>query len=659
MRQKSNEIKYSYHDFPNISTALASSTDNNNSTAFIVYLEESSDGIAEIRQIQQFKNFIFAPIVIIRAHEKPELSSEYKRHGVQSVLVKKDFSPEVLMDTLNKIDQKIQVWGALTKQRKKKTDQLAIVSHDLKGPLTIINSYMDILLDESLYTLSPGVKEKLERTKYNAQTAYDIVTDLLDGFRNKKSWKMQFSRVSVRSIIDECIQNFSLRAEEKKIEFIVNDAIVDYSDIYADQKSMIQLFTNILDNALKFSPQGGSIKINIQKRNSELKYQDRSKQAVSIVISDEGPGIPEEKMDIIFNSYQQARKSDAYIGTGLGLSICRRICNLHKGHIWATKNVTGGTSMRVILPSFKSKTEAIQVRTHSDILKTKQSNLYTIKEQKTILIIDDSSDVHEITTKALSELGFEVISVHNGREALQWLTDFDPDLILLDLNMPVLAGNEFINYYKLFDKPTCPIFIFSTYMFESSFSKSLSQTDGFIQKPINIEEFVTKTKIHFDWEYLSKKFIDKKSIKLKEKEEHELSGVKVLLVDDCSDNFIILKHRFSKLNCQLDYASSGKEAVKKVFSEDYEIVLMDLMMDGMSGNETMNLLKELAELNNFKLPSVYAFSVDHNQNNKSELQESGFSGSILKPASQEQINKLILEHRVLTSIQGKSTNPRI
>ena len=138
----------------------------------------------------------------------------------------------------------------------------------------------------------------------------------------------------------------------------------------------------------------------------------------------------------------------------------------------------------------------------------------------------------------------------NGLEAIEVISHSKPDLILLDLNMPVLTGDQFLDQLSKEDKKEIPVLLYSILKSEAIFISSLKKSEGFIQKPLQIEEFVTKTSIYLSWNYISSTNITMKpkrvakSLSFSPSEEKK---AKVLIVDDCQDNHEILKYYFCLL----------------------------------------------------------------------------------------------------------------
>gem|GEM_PF-1244250 len=635
----------------NISSALAQ-VDGEKASCFVFFLLPGEDCFDDIRRIRLHKDFLFAPVIVIGQDRSTENVAEYIRHGVLTYIPEEDFNTDFLWVSLNKASEKMRIWKNLKGQQRKKNDQLAIVSHDLKGPLAIIKTYMDILLDDPQYKLCTAAREKIGRARHNAVLAHALVVDILDEFRAKKNWRMDFARLSLSSLLEEVLEAMKLRLEEKKIE--LRFKVIEGVDVFADKKSMLQLFSNVLDNAVKFSPPGSEILITVRPHQSALPQQGKVKEYASIVIADQGEGIPDHKLKVVFDSFNQARDKDKNMGFGLGLSICKRICQFHMGRIWATQRTVGGTSVHILLPSFSDYENATRSSDQAIAPPLPSPTIYRARERKHILVIDDLKDIRDITRQKLLRLGFEVSTAKNGLEGLDFCEKSDPDLILLDLNMPLLSGDLFLKELRSSGKAKSAVFIYSILKSESIFASSLRKADGFIQKPLEVEEFISKTKIHLGWSYLEKKgaskVVGKQHAETSSVKEEVCAGARLLLVDDNRDNHDILRYHLHRTNFKLDSAFNGKECVEKLKEGAYDAVIMDLVIPGADGYEITKIIRD-----NSLIPEttpVFAFTVDEIDLGRGDLERSGFNGVLRKPVDLVQLTSFINQFAKVSTGDG-------
>jgi PAS domain S-box-containing protein len=222
-----------------------------------------------------------------------------------------------------------------------KSDFLASMSHELRTPMHGILSFTELGL-KRLDTLSQEkLRQYLENIQISGTRLLYLLNDLLD-LSKLEAGKMRLDMTSVKlaDLVTVCIKEQNLRMREKNLSSIFNPARADALCV-CDRNRILQVITNIVANAIKFSPETGEIRVDLEPVDSG--YQIR--------VSDQGAGIPDEELDQVFDKfYQSVRNRNKAGGTGLGLAVCREIINLHHGRIWAESNPQQGTSILFEIP---------------------------------------------------------------------------------------------------------------------------------------------------------------------------------------------------------------------------------------------------------------------------------------------------------------------
>jgi PAS domain S-box-containing protein len=222
-----------------------------------------------------------------------------------------------------------------------KSDFLASMSHELRTPMHGILSFTELGL-KRLETLSQEkLRQYLENIRNSGTRLLYLINDLLD-LSKLEAGKMRLDMASVNlvDLITFCIRDQHLRMHEKNLSCIFEPGL-EKAPCVCDRNRMLQVLTNIVANAIKFSPEAGVIRIELESIESE--YQIR--------VSDQGNGIPEEELDQVFDKfYQSVRNRNQSGSTGLGLSVCREIVSLHQGRIWAESGPQPGTSILCRIP---------------------------------------------------------------------------------------------------------------------------------------------------------------------------------------------------------------------------------------------------------------------------------------------------------------------
>ena len=298
-----------------------------------------------------------------------------------------------------------------------KDNFIAMLSHDLRAPFTSILGFSEILLNE---TNLPD-KEKAEYLSYindSSQNQLQLINDLLDWSRLQTGkLKIEQHRVQAQSMVFNCVSSLTGNAIRKNINIKVN--VPGNLHINVDERLLMQVITNLLDNAIKFSREDTTIEISANIYNEKLS---------EFIVKDEGVGIPEEVKDKLFKIGKifSTEGTKGERGTGLGLSLAKQIVEQHGGDIWFYSNVGKGSEFHVTLPS----------------------------SGNTILIIKNDKEKKESYIKFLKERFplYDVISAENGYEALSKIISHMPSLIVTDHEIPLMNGLQLIKSIRTEDK---------------------------------------------------------------------------------------------------------------------------------------------------------------------------------------------------------------
>ncbi|MBN3039419.1 MAG: GHKL domain-containing protein [Candidatus Omnitrophica bacterium] len=230
----------------------------------------------------------------------------------------------------------------LTKLDKIKSDFVSAVSHELRTPLTSIKGYASILMAGKLGEIPESVKERLEKVNKHSDSLVKLVNDLLDISRIERGKiGMKLEELGLKEIIDEVVDIITPQAKEKKIQLSV-DAPKEIPLCLADRVQLGRVFTNLLGNAIKFTPEKGKIAISVKENEDHF----------NIEVRDSGIGIAEENLANIFEEFYRVDNAvnQKVKGTGLGLSLVKRIVEAHKGRIWVESKLGEGTKFSFTIP---------------------------------------------------------------------------------------------------------------------------------------------------------------------------------------------------------------------------------------------------------------------------------------------------------------------
>jgi two-component system clock-associated histidine kinase SasA len=240
----------------------------------------------------------------------------------------------------------------LLEQLRFKDQVMLMVAHDVRNPLTAASIAVETLeLDRhppkegQASRLTPALKARLlEQARIQLRTIDRMITDLLQGARGASAefklrpQKFQVGRLS-KDVIAQMKEQFQVKSQQ-----VETDIPQDLPFVYADEELVRQVLVNLLDNAVKYTPDGGKIQVSILHRTT---------QKIQVTICDDGPGIPQEDRDRIFEEHFRLKRDKAKDGYGLGLSLCQRVIRAHYGRIWVDTAPKGGGCFHFTLPIYR------------------------------------------------------------------------------------------------------------------------------------------------------------------------------------------------------------------------------------------------------------------------------------------------------------------
>ena len=285
------------------------------------------------------------------------------------------------------------------------------LSHELKTPLTAAREFVSIVIDGLAGELNPTQLNYLGIAKKSCTELAVYINDLLDATRlDTGKLHLELKAASLAGIIHRAIAIMEPVAAGKKIR-LSEELDTRLMDVMVDESRIMQILTNLLNNALKFTFEGGAIIV-------KLAEYSKSSECVQISVTDNGCGIPKDKIDNLFHRFYQIKNGDATPekGVGLGLYLCREMVLMHGGSIWVESVLGKGSTFSFTIPK-----QAATKTTH-------------------VLVVDDDGEVREALGRILQDNGFDVATVAGGTEALQRIGHKAPDVVVLDLMMVGLDG---------------------------------------------------------------------------------------------------------------------------------------------------------------------------------------------------------------------------
>nr|HPR60150.1 ATP-binding protein [Prolixibacteraceae bacterium] len=367
----------------------------------------------------------------------------------------------------------------------KKLEFYTNISHDLKTPLTLISAPVNDLLQSE--NLSSEQLNKLSIVDRNAKRLYKLISDLLD-FRkiSQNQFKLEVKETDISALIKDNYEAFSEECRNKSVELVCD--ICENLSGYVDAKKIEKIVWNLLSNALKFTPKGGSIAIRL------IEVKENEERRMKLVISDNGTGISEQDKDKIFERFYKAEK-DGNInkeGTGIGLSIVKELVAMHRGQIYVDSTPNVGSTFSVVIPIDIEAYSTNEIESNDETTEMLQGcsvngTVHVKYNTKRILVVEDNDELREYLA-AHFEKNFQVEAAANGFEGLQKARGNNFDLILTDVQMPKIDGYEFCKELRTdFDTSHIPIVMLTANNTVEQQLEGLSTgADVYLTKPFDI-----------------------------------------------------------------------------------------------------------------------------------------------------------------------------
>ncbi|MCP5052164.1 MAG: response regulator [bacterium] len=364
-----------------------------------------------------------------------------------------------------------------------KSEFLANMSHEIRTPLNGILGFTDLLLSKG------GPKktiEFLDRIKIAGQGLMTLINEVLDLSKIEAGQMEIVNRTFVFWELFEYLESvFELQFQTKNLEFEISTIGDIPQMVHNDFDRIKQVLINLVSNGLKFTRKGG-VYITVSHQPHE--------DMVTLKVRDTGIGIPPDELSAVFNPFiQVSRESRRPKGTGLGLTISRKLTNLMGGDISVQSTLNSGTEFTVTLPVNAAGIKLEHISTTDDIRPVppihRGRRQGAIREDKILVVEDDHANL-QLILEQLEHAGFvSVLAAGNGREAINKAAEFQPQLILMDVEMPEMNGNEATKLLRE-EGFEGVILILSAHAMKKDIDKSLQLgANGYITKPIDFNSF--------------------------------------------------------------------------------------------------------------------------------------------------------------------------
>ena len=510
-----------------------------------------------------------------------------------------------------------------------KSSFLSNMSHEIRTPLNAIIGFTELVMKTKL-TLKQY--NYLSKIRTSSRTLLGLISDILDLSKIEAGkLELEIAEFNLNEVMQNVINQVSIKSHEKglDLQMLIDENVP--TRLKGDSLRLGQILLNLVSNAVKFTDKGNVfIHIKLLKKNETTAL-------IHFSIEDTGIGLSEKQIGILFQPFTQADTSTTskYGGTGLGLSIAHKLVNLMEGEIGVASKFGIGSTFY-----FTAKIDIAEKERYIDY-----ANLFQ-KWGKKVLLVDDENESGTILSSMLQSMALDVCVCSSGEESIAELQKTKNEnsfgLILMDWKMPKMNGIEAAKRIKrLFPANKCPaIVIITAYNSDELQEKSVELgLEAILLKPIpsslllnTIMQIINKD----DFESNESDPGRRRELPV----SPQLKGIRVLLVEDNEINQEVAKEILSQAGLIVTIANNGQEALTRIKSTTFDIVLMDIQMPIMDGYDATREIRKDPAFTSLPIISMTANALLRDQQ---KCLQAGMNDNISKPIDTNQLFQKILQ----------------
>lgn len=436
-----------------------------------------------------------------------------------------------------------------------KSEFVSTVSHELRTPLTSISGALGLLAGGAMGALPERAHSLVDIAHKNSKRLTHLINDLLD-MEKIAAGKMQFDMQphALIPLVEQALDGIRAYAVERRVSFVLEQQ-VDTPEVRVDSQRLLQVLTNLLSNAAKYSPEGGTVTVSVRQEARQVRVE----------VTDHGCGIPQAFRSRIFQKFSQADSSDTRQkgGTGLGLAITKELVERMGGRIGFESEEGQGASFHFVLPL----SNAGGVQPADDVHAPTSPN-----DAPRILVVEDEPDIAKLLSTMLARAGYQVDTAMTGSQAVEALQHTRYAAMTLDLMLPDIGGLEIIRQVRHDPETAClPIVVISAKIEEGwlAINGDLSGID-WLPKPIDEQRLLWSLR--------------------RQLPDGDRQPLRILHIEDDHDMHAVIRAMAGE-SCSFQLATTLADARPRIERDRYDVVLLDLGLPDGSGWDLLPSLR--------------------------------------------------------------------
>lgn len=550
---------------------------------------------------------------------------------------------------LRDIDDRKRIEAELVAQKERaeaanraKSRFVANMSHEFRTPLNAILGFSELMQADG--QTPQHQQEYLETIQQAGEHLLAMINDVLS-LSKIESGKLSLSETcfDLRSLLDTLKQIFRLKAEARGLSLSVQVGKAVPQHIHADEGKLRQVLVNLLDNAIKFTPQGQVfLSVTVLAGPEGKQPTAPAPLRLRFMVKDTGVGIAPEELTTLFQAFTQTEAGRQSLqGTGLGLSISQAYVQLMGGTLEVESHLQQGSVFGFTLPVQTTIPDTEQ----SSALVQRQMRLSPGQPEYRLLIADDNLPNRHFLEAILQQAGFQVKAVANGQEAVQTWETWRPHLIWMDVRMPILDGVAATRQIKARSPETVVIALTASAFEEERTYIQSSGCDDTVLKPYRPEMIFRKLKEHLGVQLqplAAKPFLASPPVE-KQPPAVNSSGpalpARILIADDHPINQRVVTRLLQRLGYTADCVNDGYEALDALLLQPYDVLFLDLQMPHLDGIATAQKIQQ--DLPPDHRPFIIALTGTDDENTRQRCLAVGMQDYLTKPCTLQKLQVAI------------------